>query len=135
METDKRNKRFYDFLKIGGSFFLGAFITYIVAVRYTMATAPDSVISMMRKLHDVQNEQTVQMPDRVQYYNVKTKKGEGRIHTRMPKDSVIMILGEPDDFIANDLADEIEYHTGKDNKDILSIVFEDEKVAIVNIGK
>lgn len=46
--------------------------------------------------------------NRVQYFDVTTKDGIYQLHLNMPKDSVIMILGEPDDKRISTILDDIE---------------------------
>ena len=67
----------------------------------------------------------------IRYFDVKSKKGEVRIHTGMPKDSVIMLLGKPSKFMSTEYSDEITYESGPYGTDMLMIDFEDGKVSSV----
>lgn len=65
----------------------------------------------------------------IRYFYVKSKKGEAKIHTGMPKDSVIMLLGKPNGYNSTEYLDEITYEYGPYNTNMLSIEFENGKVS------
>lgn len=44
----------------------------------------------------------------MQYFDVSTPKGTYKLHLKMPKDSVLMIMGEPDDKRMSTIIDDIE---------------------------
>lgn len=63
--------------------------------------------------------------NRVQYFDVTTKDGIYQLHLNMPKDSVIMILGEPDDKRISTRLDDIEdiYYYKKEKSRTLILRF------------
>lgn len=62
---------------------------------------------------------------KVRYFDVTTVKGTFNLHLYMPKDSVIMVLGQPDEksmhTIAGDIMETYEYN--KANSDKLRLSF------------
>lgn len=64
-------------------------------------------------------------------FNVRSKKGKATIHTGMPKDSVLLLLGEPTEFMSNDIMDNISYRYGNYDLNVLKIEFENGKVKSV----
>lgn len=61
----------------------------------------------------------------IRYFDVTTAKGTYNLHLYMPKDSVIMLLGQPDEkrmhTIAGDIMETYEYK--KDNSDKICLTF------------
>lgn len=61
----------------------------------------------------------------IRYFDVTTTKGTFNLHLYMPKDSVIMLLGQPDDkrmhTMAGDIMETLEYN--KANSDKLRLNF------------
>ena len=68
----------------------------------------------------------------IRTFNVRSKKGKATIHTGMPKDSVIMLLGEPTEFISSEYMDNISYRYGNYDLKVLQIDFENGKVKSVS---
>lgn len=48
----------------------------------------------------------------VSYFDAKTKKGKVKLHTGMPKDSVLMLAGEPDEFRSTTIQGHNMEHAG-----------------------
>lgn len=48
----------------------------------------------------------------VSHFDAKTKKGKVHLHTGMPKDSVIMLCGEPDEFSSTTIQGHNMEHVG-----------------------
>lgn len=69
--------------------------------------------------------------EQVQYFQVTNGKKTATIHTGMPKDSVIILLGQPTEFDCSDYWDQITYNYGKMGLSSLIIKFEDGKVSSV----
>ena len=50
----------------------------------------------------------------VVYFNIKTSRGNVRLHTGMSKDSILILMGEPDEFsimdVAGDYHEDMKYH-------------------------
>ncbi|MCQ2238709.1 MAG: hypothetical protein MJZ73_05700 [Bacteroidaceae bacterium] len=53
-------------------------------------------------------------PAHVVYFNVKTSHGNVRLHTGMTKDSILILMGEPDEFsildVGGDYHEDMDYH-------------------------
>jgi hypothetical protein len=64
---------------------------------------------------------------KTQYFDVTTKKGTFTLHTKMPKDSVKLLIGKPNETDVMDLGGTIreEYEYSKDSYHSLKIVFMD----------
>lgn len=72
--------------------------------------------------------------DPIEYFQVTNGKKEVTIHTGMPKDSVILLLGQPTEFDSNNYRDEITYNYGMMGLSSLTIEFENGKVSSVRKG-
>lgn len=118
-----------DVLKVGCGFILGIICTIMFSGFFYFASAP--------KVEDIQRED--EMPSlygdskgEIQYFKVRSNKGKATIHTGMPKDSVILLLGEPTEFMTSDFIDEITYRYGNYDLNSLHIEFRKGKVKSVS---
>ena len=61
----------------------------------------------------------------IHYFDVTTAKGTYNLHLRMPKDSVIMLVGEPDEKRLNTILNDVEekYYYNKDKSRQLVLTF------------
>jgi hypothetical protein len=114
-------------LKVGCGFILGVVSTVMfLSFSYFASVSNYSDEESEKKaLYGVSKEE-------FQYYNVKSKKRKATIHTGMPKDSVILLLGEPTEFTSSDYIDEIVYRYGKYDINSLRIEFRKGKVKNVS---
>lgn len=76
----------------------------------------------------IKNDDFEEVKKEVRYFEVRSKKAKATIHTGMPKDSVILLLGQPTEFTSTDYIDEITYRYGNYDTNSLRIEFEDGKV-------
>ena len=62
-------------------------------------------------------------------FEVMTKKGIVKLHLGMPKDSVLMLIGEPDKYqshsIGNTIIEDVGYKIKNNNDNDLTFTFED----------
>ena len=69
-------------------------------------------------------------------FEVTTKKGKVKLHLDMPKDSVILLAGEPDDqsahSIGNTIYETLRYSSGNNTYSSLRLEFEDGKLSSFN---
>ncbi len=72
--------------------------------------------------------------EQVQYFEVSTKNGTFTLHTAMPKDSVKMVMGKPDETNISVLGEFVteRYTYKQDNYHELEIEFENGKLRSVN---
>ncbi len=72
--------------------------------------------------------------EQVQYFEVTTKNGTFTLHTLMPKDSVKMVMGKPDDTNISVIGEFVleTYIYKKENYHNLEIEFENGKLRSVN---
>lgn len=106
-------------LKIGCGFIAGVFVTLMAVAFFSVSDADNPDLSF-DDFDEVKKE--------VRYFEVRSKKGKATIHTGMPKDSVILLLGQPTEFRSSDYIDEITYRYGNYDVKSLRIEFEDGKV-------
>ena len=61
----------------------------------------------------------------IHYFDVTTAKGTYNLHLKMPKDSVLMLVGEPDDKSLNTILNDVEekYYYKKDESRQLVLTF------------
>lgn len=125
----KKNGCLSDGLKVGCGFILGIVCTFFFLSIFYFASAP--------KIEDTDFDD--EMPTLygdskgdIQYFNVRSKKGKATIHTGMPKDSVILLLGEPTEFMSSDYIDEITYRYGNYDLNSLRIEFRKGKVKSIS---
>ena len=88
------------------------FFVYLVATFYMMSSPSSS---------------SKQTP-----FEVRTKNGLVKLHLGIPKDSVILLIGEPDDYqshsIGNTIIEEIGYNVNNERYEDLNFTFEDGKL-------
>ena len=121
---NKRSGCLGDGLKIGCGFIAGAFFMLILmGVFYYSRPSGFAFNAIEDNLTEEQQD--------VRTFNVRSKKGKATIHTGMPKDSVILLLGEPTEFMSTDYMDEISYRYGNYDLNVLKIEFENGKVKSV----
>lgn len=69
-------------------------------------------------------------------FEVTTKRGKVKLHLDMPKDSVILLAGEPDDqsahSIGNTIYETLRYSSGNNTYSSLRLEFEDGKLSSFN---
>ncbi|MBQ3325180.1 MAG: hypothetical protein IJG81_10120 [Muribaculaceae bacterium] len=119
-----------DVLKVGCGFLAGVAVSILAMVIWGISVSNNSIpISGVEEQESIFDDVTDEGD--VRYFDVKSKKGEARIHTGMPKDSVIMLLGKPTQFMSTEYSDEITYESGPYDTNILTISFEDGKVSSV----
>ena len=106
-------------LKIGCGFIAGIFVT-LMGLAYFSVSDPLYQSINIDDSEDLKKE--------VRYFEVRSKKAKATIHTGMPKDSVILLLGQPTEFMSTDYIDEITYRYGNYDINSLRIEFEDGKV-------
>lgn len=126
----KRSGCLADGLKVGCGFILGIVCTIMFSGIFYFVSAP--------KAEDIDYEDKIpslygDSKGEVQYFKVRSKKGKATIHTGMPKDSVILLLGEPTEFISSDYIDEITYRYG--NYDLNSLRIEFRKGRVKSISQ
>lgn len=119
-----------DVLKIGCGFLAGIAVAIFAMVILGYSMSSNSPIMFdegkQKSVIDYGSEDSD-----VRYFDVKSKKGEARIHIGMPKDSVIMLLGKPSQFISTEYSNEITYEFGPYDTNFLTIDFKDGKVSSV----
>lgn len=117
-------------LKVGCGFLAGIAVTIFAMIILANVMGRNSYpLQDEDKLESVLED--VDENEDIRYFDVKTKKGEARIHTGMPKDSVIMLLGKPSQFMSTEYSDEITYEFGPYDINMLTIQFKDGKVSSV----
>ncbi len=134
-EHPKKNY-WWDVLKIGSGFIAGSLCTIILlgligrfmAVRQIKQETPNvrELMTMVEELNDDLNS----VEER--YFLVQSKKGKASIHTGMPKDSVILLLGQPTEFSSSSYLDRITYRYGEYDTNTLNIEFKKGKVSSVS---
>ena len=71
-------------------------------------------------------------PSKQTPFEVRTKKGLVKLHLGIPKDSVLFLIGEPDDYqshsIGNTIIEEIGYKVNNERYEDLNFTFEDGKL-------
>ena len=123
---EKKSGCFGNFMKVGCGFVIG-----VLFAAYFFSGSP--VKSSDRK-NPFQNDSYLyeeeEMP--IQYFQVRSKKGKATIHTGMPKDSVIILLGQPTEFTTNSYTDFITYRFGPYDTNSLRIEFSDGVISSVS---
>ena len=118
-----------DVLKVGCGFLVGVAVTFLVLLILGIGSGRSAynlkTIDYESMYDDIDDN------NEIRYFDVKSKNGEARIHTGMPRDSVIMLLGKPSRFTSTDFTDEISYDYGPFGTNNLTIEFEDGKVSSV----
>lgn len=118
-----------DSLKVGCGFILGVLctITFLFFFYYSFSKVENiGYENDLSSLYDDSSEE-------VKYFKVRSKKGKATIHTGMSKDSVILLLGEPTEFMSSDYIDEITYRYG--NYDLNSLRIEFIKGKVQNVSQ
>lgn len=125
----KRNGCWGDALKIGCGFIAGVLATIFFSAFFysSFAVRDDDTV-----LESYKAPITEDTPKRVRYFQVRSKKGKATIHTGMPKDSVILLLGQPSEFMSTDYIDYIAYRYGNFDSNYLRIEFKEGKVNSVS---
>lgn len=130
VDVEKKSGCFGNALKVGCGFILGVFFTSILVFFWSAKSTESinddySVPSSKKELYDE--------PERpVQYFHVRSKKAKATIHTGMPKDSVILLLGQPTEFISTSYHDEITYRYGSYDLNCLQIEFRNGMISSVS---
>lgn len=131
----KRYSFWWDMFKIGIGFVVGSALTFaiMVYIGYHVSfrdiikvTDDDPIESPL-----VEPEPVYDKKPEVRYFQVRSKDKYATIHTGMSKDSVILLLGQPTEFMSTSYIDEITYRYGKYNLNSLSIEFKKGKVSSV----
>lgn len=75
---------------------------------------PEEGLYNIEEVNDSIKSTIDELPSHVVYFNIKSAKGEVRLHTGMLKDSILLLLGEPDEFsvnkVLNDYHEKLDYH-------------------------
>ena len=124
---NKRSGCLGDGLKIGCGFIAGAFFMLILMGAFFYFGPSQDMDKVYNDFEDYAEEQ-----QDIRTFNVRSKKGKATIHTGMPKDSVLLLLGEPTEFMSNDIMDNISYRYGNYDLNVLKIEFENGKVKSVS---
>ena len=117
-------------LKVGCGFILGVIFTSMMAFFWSSKS-----MERINEDYSVPNseEELFDEPERpVQYFQVRSKKAKATIHTGMPKDSVILLLGQPTEFISTSYHDEITYRYGSYDLNYLQIEFRNGRISSVS---
>lgn len=129
--VEKKSGCLSNSLKVGCGFILGVIFSSMMAFFW-------STKSMERIMDDDdpalinRSMEYDSRPERpVQYFHVRSKKGKATIHTGMSKDSVMILLGQPTEFISTDYTDQITYRYGSYDLNSLTIDFEDGRISSV----
>ncbi len=83
------------FLIFIGGMIAGALLLYAIGFRSESSAKEDLSQELIKTLS--QNLQDINKEPEVQYVEVKGKKGNVTLHTGMPKDSVKLLIGKPDE--------------------------------------
>lgn len=113
--------RKYFFMGLGCSTGLIIFLFIMMGVFYCSTGNMDKAYNDVESVSEGEQEE-------VRYFNVRSKKGKANIHTGMSKDSVIILLGEPMEFMSDGIIDNITYRYGNHDLNVLKIDFEKGKV-------
>lgn len=124
----KRGGCLGDGLKFGCGFIAGAIFMLILMVAFFYFNTSQELDEAYK---DYEESAKVEQQD-IRTFNVRSKKGKATIHTGMPKDSVILLLGEPTEFMSNEYVDNISYRYGNYDLKVLQIDFENGKVKSVS---
>ena len=124
----KRGGCLGDGLKFGCGFIAGAIFMLILMVAFFYFNTSQELDEAYK---DYEESAKVEQQD-IRTFNVRSKKGKATIHTGMPKDSVILLLGEPTEFMSNEYMDNISYRYGNYDLKVLQIDFENGKVKSVS---
>lgn len=125
----KKKNYWGDILKVGCGFVFG--VCFTILCLFIIAASPwyQEYLENQEDRYLVKdNDSPTPLGAGVQSFHVKSKKGSGTIYIGMPKDSVLMLLGEPDGFVNNKYSDRIEYEFGDYNLNTLIIEFENRRV-------
>ena len=119
-------------LKVGCGFILGVVFTCMIG--FFWSVGPTERITDGKGYPSLTDglEEYAEPERPVQYFQVRSKKGKATIHTGMPKDSVILLLGQPTEFISRDYIDQITYRYGSYDLNYLQIEFEDGRISSVS---
>ena len=85
--------------------FLHILIGFILGVVCTLG-----VLAIIAFATRANTEEQINVP--VSYFDAKTKKGKVHLHTGMPKDSVLLLCGEPDEFRSTTIQGHNMEHAG-----------------------
>ena len=119
-------------LKVGCGFILGIFFSMMMAYFWSSGPVGVSVDEVDRQLFNSDISEDNESDRPVQFFHVRSKKAKATIHTGMPKDSVIILLGQPTEFISTDYHDEITYRYGSYDLNSLRIEFRNGKISSVS---
>lgn len=122
--TPKRNNdTTSNILKVGCGCLIGVVLTIGIFL----------VIGILGGFDNISSDQQSYEPEPtpVQYFQVESGKGQVTLHTGMPKDSVLLLLGQPTELRLDDYTDRITYRFGKNNFQRLEINFEEQKLISV----
>ena len=119
-------------LKVGCGFILGVIFTCMLG--FFWSAGPTEKITGAKDYPSLTDglEEYAEQERPVQCFQVRSKKGKGTIHTGMPKDSVILLLGQPTEFVSRDYIDQITYRYGSYDLNYLQIEFEDGRISSVS---
>ena len=123
----RRGGCFSDGLKVGCGFIIGFMVClFLMLFSFSNSGPLDSVIDDLEDLNEIES-----VNKEIRYFQVRSKKAKATIHTGMSKDSVILLLGQPTEFMSTDYIDNITYRYGEYNGNALRIEFEKGKVSSV----
>jgi hypothetical protein len=105
--------RKYFFMGLGCATGLFIFFLVLIGISYYLTK------NMYRVENDIEDRQ------HIQYFDVTTKKGTFTLHTDMPKDSVMLLLGKPDKTNVMTLGGDVheDYEFKKSEYDYVRIEF------------
>ncbi len=90
--------------------FLHILIGFVLGIVCTLG-----VLAVIAAATSANSRSEIKVP--ISYFDAKTKKGKVRLHTGMPKDSVLMLCGEPDEFRSSTIQGHNMEHAGYMVKD------------------
>ena len=134
---NKKKNYWGDILKIGVGFIAGSVCTLILVSLFGVFLSArqhrlETKYSLEKRILDDLNDMyDTKSPEDIRYFQVRSKKGEGTIHTGMSKESVTMLLGQPTEFSSTEYHDNITYRYGNYDINSLSIDFKKGKVSSV----
>ena len=85
--------------------FIHILIGFVIGVVCTLG-----VLAIIATVASSNMQEEIKVP--VSYFDAKTKKGKVHLHTGMPKDSVLMLCGEPDEFRSTTIQGHNMEHVG-----------------------
>ena len=85
--------------------FLHILVGFILGVVCTLG-----VLAIIAATTHADTQEQFEMP--ISYFDAKTKKGKVKLHAGMPKDSVLLLAGEPDEFRSTTIQGHNMEHAG-----------------------